>query len=479
MMNRRRFLAASALAGTWSMMPPFARAQTPLSEVRVGVIGLNGRGANHIEELLKVKAAKLVAICDCDSDVLDRTKAKLEKAGVKVKTFTDFRQMLEGDLVDAVTIATPNHTHCYIAITSVSAGKPVYVEKPVSHNIWEGRMLATAQKKTGKIIQHGFQRRSEKAWEDAFKWLNSGDPIGKLKLARGICYKPRPSIGKVAEPNHPPASVDYDLWSGPRELLPVMREKFHYDWHWQFPYGNGDLGNQGPHQLDVCRWAIGDPQKLPAYALSCGGRFGYQDDGQWANTQIVFLGYDPVPILFEVRGLPAKDMNYKGGMDKIQGQDVGNILEYEGGMLIGGHSAACHVVDQDGKVMKEFKGSGPSHFETWVQAVISGKQETQRAAESGHVSSALAHLGNISWRIGGVAPLDKIREGFSHPAAAEAVDRMEAHLAANGVDVKTSGFTLGGRLETVDGGEEFRGDSAEKANALLKDSYRSGYEIVV
>jgi predicted dehydrogenase len=474
-MNRRHFLATSAFAGTWSLMTPFARAEGANSTLRVAVIGLNGRGSNHVEEMMKAKGATLVALCDCDSEVLGKMKDKVEKAGGKVATFTDFRKLLASPDIDAVTIATPNHTHCLIATTAAAHGKHVYVEKPVSHNVWEGRVLAEAQKKHQVIIQHGFQRRSETAWEEAFAWLAAGN-LGKLKLARGLCYKPRPSIGKVAEAKKPPASVDYDLWSGTREMLPVMREKFHYDWHWQFPYGNGDLGNQGPHQLDVCRWAVGDPMHLPPVVLSCGDRFAHKDDGQWANTQLVFLGYEPVPILFEVRGLPSKNLDYKSGMDRYQGQEIGNVLEYEGGTLVGGHSADCKALDKDGKTLKEFKG-GKSHFQTWVDAVHSGKQDPMRRVENGHVSSALAHLGNISWRTGEIAPVATIREQLAHPAATEALDRMTAHLLANGIDVKDRGFTLGKKLTIAPGEEKFSGPNAEAGNALLKDPYRKPFEL--
>src|SRR5690606_7810374 len=180
--------------------------------------------------------------------------------------------------------------------------------------------------KHGVTIHHGFQRRSETPWAEAFSWLAEGH-LGKIKLARGFCYKPRPSIGRVDDPRKPPSTVDYDLWCGPRGMEPVRRQRFHYDWHWQSPYGNGDLGNQGPHQLDVCRWALGDPAGLPSSALSCGGRFAHDDDGDVANTQVVFLAYEPAPIVFEVRGLPNQGLDYKGGMAPYKAQQLGNLLD--------------------------------------------------------------------------------------------------------------------------------------------------------
>ena len=474
-MNRRHFLGTSAFAGTWSLLAPRASAQGANSEIRVAVIGLNQRGMAHVSGILKAKGARLVALCDCDSKVLARAKESAEKKGAKVSTYTDYRKLCESKDIDAITIATPNHTHALIAITSAANGKHVYVEKPVSHNVWEGRMLADAQAKYGVIIQHGFQRRSETSWAEAFEWIRGGE-LGKLKLARGLCYKPRPSIGKVAAPVKPPAEVDYDLWCGPREMAGVRRQKFHYDWHWQFPYGNGDLGNQGPHQLDVCRWALGDPQMLPPAVVSCGDRYAHDDDGDWANTQLVLLRYDPAPIIFEVRGLPKKNVDYKTGMDSLRGRQVGNIIEYEGGSLTGDHAGNCAVFDLGGKELKSFKGTR-SHLQTWVDSVHSKKQDPMLSAENGHLSSALAHIGNISWQLGETAALDEVRSSFDHPAAIEALERMEAHLAANGVDVVKKGMRLGPVLEREREGERFTGNQAEKANLLLKGSYRKGFEI--
>jgi predicted dehydrogenase len=474
-MKRRQFLHRSAFAGTWSLLAPLARAQGANDELRVAVIGFNGRGVGHIDGIVQAKGARLVALCDCDPAVLAREKDRLAKKGVQVAAYADYRKLCEAKDIDAVCIATPNHTHCLIAITAAANGKHVYVEKPVSHNVWEGRKLAEAQAKYGRIIQHGFQRRSETAWAEAFEWVAGGD-LGKLTLARGFCYKPRPSIGKVAGPQVPPPGLDYELWCGPRPTDPPRRAKFHYDWHWQSTYGNGDLGNQGPHQLDVCRWALGDPAQLPASVLSCGDRFAHDDDGDVANTQVVFLGYDPAPILFEVRGLPKKNLDYKSGMDDFKGQQLGNLIEYEGGWIAGGHGPACAAFDAKGKKLKEFKGSR-SPFQVWIDTIRANKQDAMHSAEAGHLSSALAHLGNISWALGEKVPPQEVRTAFTHPAAADAVARMELHLAANGIDPAKGGIRLGAALAFDGKTETFTGPAAERANPLLKGSYRKGFEL--
>ncbi len=475
-MQRRKFLATSAFAGSWSLLAPYSRAAGANGTLRVAIIGFNGRGKSLMSEVIKSKGAEVTALCDVDSNVLNKVAADLDKQGIKVAKFEDYRKLCESKDIDAVVIATPNHTHAVISVAAAANGKHVYVEKPVSHNVWEGREMAKAAEKYGVVIQHGFQRRSETSWAEALEWIKSGE-IGKVTLSRGFCYKPRKSIGKVSAPVAPPSTVNYDLWAGPREMAPIQRQQFHYDWHWQFPYGNGDLGNQGPHQLDVCRWAIGDPAGLPASVISAGGRLGYDDDGDWANTQIVWLDY-PVPILFEVRGLPQKDLDWGTGMDKFKGQDVGNVIETEGGWLAGGHGAGCKAHDKDGKVVREFKGGG-SHMQNFVDAAHAGKIEKIRQVESGHLSSALAHIGNISWRLGQEAGKDAAMSALPEAAAKDAYERMAIHLEANGVDLEKSAITLGKPLNLDPGKEQFTGSDADAANAMLKGSYRDGFTIEV
>jgi len=472
-MKRRLFLSNAGLAAG-AMLAPRASALTRTSEPRIAVIGLNGRGRNHIQGVLGTPKVRLAAICDCDANVLERERAKLEKEGVKVATFTDYRELCEAKDIDAVTIATPNHTHALITLAAAGQGKHVYVEKPVSHNVHEGRLLAEAQEQHGVVIQHGFQRRSEAAWAEALGWIGEGH-LGALKVARGFCYKPRKSIGKVDGPQKPPQGVDYSLWCGPRETLPIDRERFHYDWHWQFPWGNGDLGNQGPHQLDVCRWALGDPAELPRSVYSAGDRFAHDDDGDWANTQIVHLDYAKAPILFEVRGLPKRDLDYSTGMDDYRGQSIGNVIEYEGGALLGGHGPNCVAVDDKGKTIRKFTGGG-SHYQTWVDAIFHGNQEPGRGAESGHLSSALAHIGNISWRL---AERTGSQSAPDLELVDEALERMKKHLAANGVDLAKHPIQHGPRLSLAPGQERFQGEHAELANPMLSESSREGFEVEV
>ncbi|NNC88262.1 MAG: Gfo/Idh/MocA family oxidoreductase [Akkermansiaceae bacterium] len=472
--TRRKFLTTSAFAGTYSLLAPHARAQGANGQLRVAVVGVKGRGGSHIGAVLSHPKARLVALCDIDAGQLERRKGDLAKKKVAVETYTDYRKMCESDDIDAITIATCNHTHTIIALTAAAHGKHVYVEKPVSHNVWEGRKLAEGQEKYGVVIAHGFQRRSETSWQEAFAWLAEGN-LGKLTLARGFCYKPRRSIGKVDGPQDPPAGVDYDLWSGPRKILPIMRKQFHYDWHWQSPYGNGDLGNQGPHQLDVCRWALGDPESLPPRTISIGGRYGYDDDGDTANTQVVWLETKPAPILFEVRGLPAKGLDWKNGMDRYKGVNLGNVIEYEGGTLTGGHGSGCVVKDKDGKEVRKFSG-GQNHIHNWIDASRGGKQSPLHNAENGHLSAALAHIGNHSLALGKEHPQEQIAAALKDNAPlADSFERMREHLAANGLEDIQVGH--GVPLSIKPGTEEFTGEFAAAATRRDREFYRKEFTL--
>ncbi|MFC7336533.1 Gfo/Idh/MocA family protein [Haloferula chungangensis] len=472
--TRRSFISRAALASGVTFLAPHALASGSNTELRIAVIGLRSRGKELLSLVLKGTNARLVAVCDVDPAILREHVDKLAKKNVKVAAYSDYRTLCEAKDIDAIAIATPNHTHVLISVTAAANGKHVYVEKPVSHNVQEGIQLADAQKAFGVIIQHGFQRRTETAWQDAFEWIGEGH-LGELKLARAICYKPRPSIGKVRGPQLAPEGLDYDLWCGPRQRTPILRKQFHYDWHWQSSWGNGEIGNQGAHQLDVCRWALGDPQDMPRSVFSCGNRLGYLDDGYWPNTQLASFDYEKAPVLIEVRGLPAREMNFKAGMDQFRGESVGNIIEYEGGALIGGHYANCHVVDESGKKLKEF--SGPSTpIQTWIDSIHSGKQSSSLSARNGHLSSSLSHLANISWQLGTTA--SKL-DGSEPPAISEAFGRMTRHLEANGVDLNKTPLKIGAKLSPNATGSAFTGEFKPIADPYLMEQNREGFELPI
>jgi len=475
--TRRQFLKSSVLTSTaLTLLPTFyrARGRGANEEIRFAVVGFRGRGEEHIKEMKEVKGARMAALCDVDRDVLDKQLRQCENRGEQVKGYTDVRKLLENPDIDVVTFATPNHWHSLGAIWAIQAGKDVYVEKPVSHNVWEGRQVVTAARAHHRIVQAGTQCRSSSGIHEAIQWLREGH-LGKIIRARGFCYKRRPSIGKVDGPQPIPASIDYDLWCGPAPKGPLMRKRLHYDWHWVWPTGNGDLGNQGIHQMDLCRWILGEPDLSPR-VWSVGGRLGYVDDGNTPNTLIVFHDYPAAPLIFEVRGLPSSAGSRD--MDRYRGVDVGVVTDCEGGSMVIGNYNSATMVDKEGKQIKKFAG-GASHFENFVNAVRSRKQADLRAdILEGHLSSALCHTGNISYRLGKTQSPEEIRDAVkSVPDLAEALGRMEQHLGANKVDLHKTPAMLGAILKMDAKTERFRDNAL--ANQLLTREYRKPFVVPV
>ena len=459
-------------------------------DVRVAVIGLNGRGKSHLASLAAIPGVRVVAICDVDSAILEREKPLVN--GGNVKTYADIRELLAAPDIDAVTIATPNHWHSLAAIWAMQAGKDVYLEKPVSHNMWEGRQLVNAAAKYhNRVVQAGTQIRSGEGLREAVQWVRAGH-IGKIKVSRGFCYKRRESLGLCGGPQPVPASINYDLWSGPRTIIPPHRNTsngtVHYDWHWFWLYGNGDVGNQGIHQMDVARWFLGDPG-LPPHTLSVGGRLGYVDDGQTPNTQVIVHEYATAPLIFEVRGLPSR-AGLKGsgadprantdsaGMDQYRGVRIGNVIDCEGGSVIVPNYTTATAVDTKGNVLKQFQGHD-RHMQNFIDVVRSRKKsDLYGPIVGGNISSSLCHLGNISHRIGHATPNEETRDRIkSEGPFREAYGRMVEHLKANNVDLERTPLTLGVPLFVDARADRFTGSDAERANAMLKDEYREPFVV--
>jgi predicted dehydrogenase len=484
-LTRRDFLKTSLLAGGTLSLPAhlWSQAGGANSDIRVAVVGFGGRGQSHISAFSKLPGVRLVALCDADEKILQRSVRSLEDKGTKVEGYRDVRKLLENKDVDVITTATPNHWHSLITIWSCQAGKDVYVEKPVSHNVYEGRKCVEAARKYNRIVQTGTQSRSNEALRQALAWVKEGN-LGKIQISRALCYKRRPSIGKVDGPQPIPPEIDYELWCGPAEKLPLMRKRLHYDWHWVWNTGNGDLGNQGIHQMDIARWALGKPELSPM-VFSIGGRLGYIDDGETANTQMVVHSYGDALLIFEVRGLPSKlvsaaepgkkDDQPRETMDKYRGQSIGNIVECEGGYLSG-----TTAFDKDGKKIKTFNDKSDEeggHFGNFIKAVRSRNRADLHAdILEGHLSSALCHTGNISYRLGKQASPEELQEALKQDAAAqETLARMEEHLAANGVDIKKTQLTIGPVLRMDPKKEQFL--DSPKASALLTRNYRAPFVV--
>ena len=468
--TRRDFVKSSVTAGT-ALLLPFSRVRGANDDIRVAVVGIRNQGSNHINWFRKIPGVRVVAICDADKSFLEREEKKFRDRNERVDAYVDYRKLLEDKSIDAIITATPNHWHALVTIWGCQAGKDVYVEKPVSHNIWEGRKMVEAAHKYNRIVQSGIQRRSDEGLQEAVEYIRQGN-LGKIVIVYGIVYVRRGSIGKVDGPQPIPESVDYNLWCGPAPTAPLMRKNLHYDWHWFWPTGNGDLGNNGIHFTDICQWFLGK-NSLPRRVMSIGGRFGYIDDGETPNTQIVFLDYQPEPIIFEVRGLPRAKGN--SAMDDFRGTRAGVVVQCEDGYIVGGWA-----YDNNGKKIKQFKRTGGSgHHANFIKAVRSRKVSDLNAdIAEGHLSSALCHMSNISYRLGKETSRNEVMEVIKgNKEMTDSYERFQEHLLVNGVDVKATPRILGPWLEMDTDNERFVGDFHEQANKLAKRKYRKPFVI--
>jgi len=490
--TRRQFLqhsaavsAALAALGTGSA---FGADEKPKKEdkknggdtLRVAVIGVNGRGMSHVGGFAGKNDCVITTVCDCDEAVIGKAMKTIETTQGKAPTYEkDIRKVVEDKNIDIISIATPNHWHSLAAIWGVQNDKDVYVEKPVSHNVWEGRQVVEASRKYNRLVQAGTQSRSNSAMRAAMEFIHSGG-IGKVKLARGLCYKRRGTIGKSEKPTEPPQTCDYDLWCGPAPNKPLARKKLHYDWHWTWDYGNGDLGNQGIHEMDKARWGL-NKKELPKSVVSLGGRWGYVDDGETANTQICVFDYGDSQLIFEVRGLastcPYPEVTGEK-WDKPGSNFVGNIFYGTEGIVVCPNYSGGVAVDLKGEVLKKFSGGGDqAHFDNFVKAVRSRKREDLNGEIlEGHLSSALCHLGNISYRLGKESALSKCGKSFGdNKEAGEMLVSMGDHLKENMLDADMTLCRVGPKLEIDPKTETFT--NSKEALPMLRREYRKGFEV--
>ena len=487
--SRRKVLkygAGFGLALAW----PNSKVLGANDDIRVGVIGVNGRGRSHMSAFAGMKGVRVSALCDIDPNVLDARVNKLaDSKGYGVTGFADLRDMFEKGDIDVMSTATPNHWHTLAGVWALQAGKDAYVEKPISHNVWEGRQLVKLSRKLDRICQGGTQSRSMPSIRGAVQHVKDGK-LGKIKYVKGLCYKPRTSIGQVgAEGGKLPEGVNYDIWCGPAELeKPLRRKRFHYDWHWFYAYGNGDMGNQGIHQMDVARWFIGE-DKIAPVSMSIGGRLGYEDDGETPNTQIVYHDYDSAPLIFETRGLP-KDKESQGNWGKNMNKpeefpDKGGIsvvVVCEGGNIYCSSGGAVSMTDEKGKQMDNPpKIDSEDIFTNFINAVKSRKREDQYAdCEETHISSALCHTGLISHRLGKLMTNGEIKEQIKSDKTLTArYEAMADHLRKNEVNVDEKALTYGPMIKWNPDTEwaEGNGELDSLANALATREYRAPYVV--
>jgi predicted dehydrogenase len=428
--SRRDFLksgsmvaAAAAIPGSLHALSVPGRILGANDRVRVAIVGLRGRGESHIKGYGALPNVEIAALCDIDDSVMSERLAQVRKMGFQPKTYTDIRKLLDDKSIDAVSIATPHHWHALMAIWAMQAGKDVYVEKPCSHNLWEGKQLIRATEKYNRIVQHGTQSRSMPAMIDAMHKMQQDAVLGDIYLSRGLCFKWRDTIGHTPVSAVPPG-VDYNLWTGPAPLQPFTKNHFHYNWHWFWDYGNGDLGNQGIHQLDIARWGLGPGFGFPNRISAVGGHVMFDDDQQTPNVLNCAFEYDRpagkrVILEFEVRhwitnheagigaaraASAASAETAQGGLGPKEGSynTVGNIFYGPKGYLAIDNASGYQTY------LGREQQPGPSapldkedHFANFIACVISRKKEDLNASiEEGHLSSGLAHLANASYRLG-------------------------------------------------------------------------------
>ena len=462
--TRKDFLKASLLGGGAALVAGHTRMYGQAAtaggsangNVRIGIIGFNAQGNGHLMNYVpgsrsKLEGAVLAGICDVDDKVLAKGRKQAQDGGLKsVAEFKDYRKMLESKDIDAVVIATPNHQHSIMTILALQAGKDVYVEKPLSHNIWEGRQAVEAAKKYSNknIALIGTQNRSSEQIQKAVALVRSGK-LGKLKYVTATCYKARDSIGKHDGPQPIPEGLDYDLWSGPAPLTPPTRNSskgtVHYDWHWFWNYGGGDISNQGIHQMDVARWFIGGAG-LPKDVMSFGGRFGYRDDAETPNTLVSVMNYEQAPLIFEVRGLPRKkDMR---AMDLYRKSSVGVVAQCENGYINISESGAAVVYDSQGQKVEALEGAdNGAHRKNWIKS-LQTRKVTHGFIEEGHYSTALCHLANLSYLAGSEKSNAQLAEAVAADVfAKEAYGRTLEHLKANEVDLESTKPVVGAYLK--------------------------------
>ena len=410
-------------------------------KVNVAVVGLGGRGQAHMSEYGKLPGARIVAVCDVNQAALERGQAKVKKeTGEEPKAYKDMRQVFDDKTVQAVSMPVPNHWHALATIWACQAGKDVYIEKPACHNPYEGGKMIEAARKYGRMVQIGSQSRSMTHKIKAMQLLHDG-VIGKVYLAKGLCYKWRPTIGhKADEPT--PLGLDWDKFLGPAPMRPYNELRFRYNWHWFWDTGNGDIGNQGIHEMDIARWGLGKPG-LPKSVVSTGGKMVFDDDQETPNTQIATFDYGDAQLMFEVRGLPTgpEGAVVPGGGGRRgggaapdpaaaanaggRGCQIGDLFYgSEGWMCVDGTGFQVYKGQRSEKVMDEKHdplGDTAPHMENFLSCVRSRKQEDLHADVAiGVMSANLVHLANASYRVKRELKYDEAAHKFVNDKEADA-----------------------------------------------------------
>jgi len=475
-LSRRNFLrgtAAGAVVGA-TAASVLARGVAANDEVRLAFLSCGGRANELMGSFEKISSVKVVGVCDPDPKRVDKAKKRFPAA----KTAVDLRTFIDDPDVDAVVVATCNHWHCLAAIWAMQAGKDVYVEKPLSHTQWEGEQTVAAARKYSRICQVGTQQRSDPMQAQIKQFLHEEKGIGALKHVRVNRYGVRGPIGKRIEPLPKDPDIDFNLWLGPAADKPVFRNAWHYDWHWDWNTGSGEMGNWGVHVLDDVRNVVfRDSVAVPRRIIGGGGRVVWDDAGETPNVHVVAFDTGELPVVIGLSNLTAAPDNNKS--PKVPGPSSGYVVYGEGGRLEGQRGSA-RVYDNDGKVVKEFKGnSGAGHQANFIDAVLKRDPHLLNAeVQVGHDSTGWCNFANVCFQTGEHRRLrESIEAAQGFAGWSPLIEEMHNHLQAHGIGPDNPSLVMSPWLELDPKTGRFIGEFADRGNACLRRTYRTPFVV--
>ena len=473
-LTRRQFIVVAGAA----VLAPTFQVRGANRRINLGIIGCGGKGTGHARGFARIPDVRIAAVCDPD---MKRMAACAEQLEYEVMQHQDYRHVLDNKDIDAVVIATPNHWHTPMALLACQAGKHVYVEKPVSHSIWETRQLILAARKYDRIVQAGTQHRSDPYLNEVAADLKAGK-YGKVLWIHCSKLGSREPIGKCDGPLKIPDHIDYNLWAGPAPMTPVMRKQFHYDWHWQWDWGDGEMGNWAIHYLDDL-FNLGIRPGMPRRMVAAGNRFVWDDDGQTPNMHLALFDWDGLPVVVDIRNLPdpkrpeGKRAGGKGGAVFMKRRG-GNVIMCEGAEIRIARGGGKSFDRKTGDEIKHYPGTGGSgHDVNFIEALQSGDRNHLHAeVETAIYPTILCHLANIGVRLGADASAEKTHAALeSCKAATDTLADMVEQIEGNGASLEDQSFVLGPQLEFDVETERFAGDHADAANAYLRTAYRQPF----
>jgi len=484
-MKRRSFLKITS--GFALSMQSIAGSVLGANErIRLAVIGVGIRGRELAWQVEKMSGVEIVALCDPDAERVEGLAGRLgrgRKHRSAPRSETDFRKILDDPEIDGVLICSPNHWHAHMTVMACQAGKDVMVEKPVCHTLWEGWRMLEAAEKSGCIVSGGFQARGDSGMLDFMDWLKEeNQPLGDLISVHAFWYNAREAIGKRKEPLPAPDSVDYDLWLGPARDEPIYRDAFHYDWHWVWNTGNGEIGNIGAHNLDLARWVCGDPMPSEVRTLSAGNRFVWDDAGETPNMHWAVIDFGTgVPVVVEVRSLPFQPGSKRG--NGFKGMGAGIVASYEDGEFRGGRGGG-KVYDTDNQVIRKFSGDGGrDHLASFFRAMRSRNgSELRCTLEDAVFSTQCCHLAEIGARLGEPLSPDELGEIVQArpPVLHELWDHMNRHLDNWEVDYAQQPWRVGPELVYDQQKQVFTSSRKQAmAQSMHQRDYRKAYPFPV